>query len=101
MPFPASNSRSTDPNDRSRKAFGFGTKTSRPDNWRWWSEGGSKGFWRISAPYGLADYRLVGCQLYLNGEFILEGQTQWDATWRALGHFYTVVVPQTEPPPLG
>ncbi|MEX3839787.1 hypothetical protein [Paraburkholderia sp. BR10882] len=100
MTFPHCDSRSTDPNDRRWKALGFGHKTSSDSTWRWWSEAADKGPWRIAAPFGMAEYRLVGKKLYLDDNLVLEGKSQWDATWRAIAHFYAEVVPNTLPPPL-
>lgn len=100
MIFPPYNSRNTDPDERRWKALGFGTKTSSANTWRYWSEATGKGPWRIAAPFGMAEYGLVGKQLYLDDTLVLEGQTQWDAQWRAIAHFYAEVVPNTPAPPL-
>lgn len=98
--FPETTSRNTDPNERRWKALGFGHKTSDCTTWRYWSEAAGKGPWRIAAPHNMAEYRLVDRRLFLDEEFILEGKTQWDATWAALGHFYSRIVPNLPPPPI-
>ncbi|SOZ19371.1 hypothetical protein CBM2609_B30248 [Cupriavidus taiwanensis] len=98
--FPSTSSRSQDGNERKWKALGFGHKTSDPTTWRYWSEQAGKGPWRIASPFDIAVYRQVGRQLFLDDLLILEGATQWDATWQALAHFYSQVVPRLAAPPL-
>lgn len=100
MVFPPIHSRDQDHHQRRWLALGFGGKTADETTWRYWSEAGGQGPWRIAAPHRMAEYQLVDKKLYLDGELVLTGRTQWDATWRALAHFYAEVVPALEPPPL-
>jgi|GEM_PF-5441761 hypothetical protein len=98
--FPDTSSRNTDANERKWKALGYGHKTSDPATWRYWSEQAGKGPWRIASPFDIVVYRQVGRQLFLDDILILEGVTQWDATWRALAHFYAHIVPNLAAPPI-
>ncbi len=85
-------SRDSDPNQRLWKALGYGGKEGETRNWRYWPQSG-KGPWTIMAPFEAAEYRQEGSKVFYRGEMLLEASTQWEATRRAMAHFYTDVWP--------
>ena len=87
-------SRDTDPDERMWKFLGYGRKTANVYNWRYWSEAKGQGPWLIVAPREMATYRLVDKELWLDGEAIYQGRTQWEATWYAVAHFHREVLPK-------
>jgi hypothetical protein len=89
-------SRDADVNQRLWKALGYGGKTGDPRNWRYWPMAGS-GPWTIMAPCEAAEYRQEGKKVYYQGKLLFEAATQWEATRRAIAHFYTDVWPTLLP----
>lgn len=85
-------SRDTDPNQRLWKALGYGGKGGDTRNWRYWPQS-SRGPWTIMAPCEAAEYQQEGARVFYKGEMLFEASTQWEATRRAMAHFYTDVWP--------
>lgn len=86
-------SRDAQPDQRLWKNLGYGGKTASHETWRYWPQGG-RGPWTIAAPLGAAEYLQDGLCLFHEGELIYQakdGESQWDVTWQALSHFYSVL----------
>ena len=79
-------------------ALGYGGKTSSPETWRYWK--GADRTWTIVAPHGLAEFEQRHRSIFYQGEEVLTAATQWEATWRAVGYFYSHVVPTLPAPPM-
>lgn len=93
-------SRDQDGQQRRWLSLGYGGKTSAVNTWRYWPVSNEKSNWVISAPDNLAEFEQRGKVVFYKGEKILEGSTQWRATWAALGHFYSEILPNLPVPPL-
>lgn len=78
-------------------ALGYGGKTSSPGTWRYWKTADRT--WTIAAPHGLAEFEQRHRTIFYQGEEVLSAATQWEATWRAIGYFYSHVVPKLPAPP--
>ena len=79
-------------------ALGFGGKSSSPATWRYWKTADRT--WAIVAPQGLAEFEQWHRSILYQGEEVLTAATQWEATWRAVGFFYSHVVPTLPAPPM-
>lgn len=78
-------SRDQDGQQRLWLSLGYGGKTAVVNTWRYWPAAGKKSTWVISAPNNLDEFEQRGRVVFYLGEKILEGATQWRATWAALG----------------
>lgn len=90
---------STDADGQQRRwlALGYGGKTSSLETWRYWKIADRT--WTIVAPLGLAEFERRHRSIFYQGEEVLTAATQWEATWRAVGYFYSHVVPALPAPP--
>ncbi|CAN7776289.1 hypothetical protein LJR084_007905 [Variovorax sp. LjRoot84] len=79
-------------------AFGYGGKTSSPGTWRYWKT--AERTWTIAFLHGLAEFERRHRSIFYQGEEILTAATQWDATWKAVGYFYSHVVPKLQALPM-
>ncbi|MBD9667124.1 hypothetical protein IB278_24400 [Variovorax sp. VRV01] len=78
--------------------LGYGGKTSSPETWRYWKAADRT--WTIVAPHGLAEFEQRHRRIFYQDEKVLAAATQWEATWRAVGYFYSHVVPTLPAPPM-
>jgi hypothetical protein len=78
-------------------AFGYGGELSPPGTWRYWKTADRT--WTIAAPHGLAVFEQRHRSIFYQGEEVLSAATQWEATWGAVGYFYSRVVPNLPAPP--
>ena len=93
-------SKDNDKHQRQWKSLGYGGKSDPDTVWRWWEKSRAEKVWIISAPNGLAEFEQRGRTVFLDGEELFTGRTQWDATWRALAYFYEKVIPTAPAPPM-
>jgi hypothetical protein len=81
-------------------SLGYGGKTAPKTTWRYWKKAKDKDVWVIAAPNGLAEFEQRDREVFLNGERLLSGATQWQATWAALAYFYGKIIVKCPVPPL-
>ncbi|MBT2304034.1 hypothetical protein J7E70_26710 [Variovorax paradoxus] len=79
-------------------SLGHGGKTSSPMNWCYWKIAARH--WTIRASHGLAEYEQRHRTILYQGREVVTADTQWRATWCALAHLYSDVLPGLAPPPL-
>ncbi len=69
-----------------------------PETWRYWKIADRT--WTIVAPHGLAEFEQRHQKASSVRAKVLTAATQWEATWRAVGYFYSHVVPTLPAPPM-
>lgn len=93
-------SKDQDAHQRLWLSLGYGGKTAPVTTWRYWKHPQEPQCWIIAAPNGLAEFVQRNRTVFYKDREILTAESQWQATWSALGFFYAKLVPILPKPPI-